>query len=111
MNDSVAAQTFLLPKRWITDDLMLQFRDQLDSAVAKYSLADSSPYTISNAIPEIPEFNFNMAAFRNSIEAGDIDALISPELLAIVSKGNDASDEDPKQWAKRLARDIKHFFD
>jgi len=57
------------------------------------------------------EFNFNMAEFRKNIESGDIDELISPELLNIVSRGNDASDEDPKQWAKRLTRDIKHFFD
>ncbi len=52
-----------------------------------------------------------LTELRQKIESGDIDDLISPELLKIVSEGKDASDEDPKKWAKRLAKQVTNFFD
>ena len=52
-----------------------------------------------------------LTELNEKIKAGDIDSLISPELLEIVTNGKDASGEDPKKWAKRLSKQITHFFD
>lgn len=44
--------------------------------------------------------------FKANVSKGGFD----PELLK-ACEGKDASDEDPKQWANRLANQIENFWD